>query len=48
VLVDDPGPIALPVNFVVDQHAVVFRTDERTKLAVPGRGAVAATRRAPH
>jgi nitroimidazol reductase NimA-like FMN-containing flavoprotein (pyridoxamine 5'-phosphate oxidase superfamily) len=47
VLVDERGPIALPVNFVVDQHAVVFRTDEGTKLVVPGRGAVVATRRAP-
>jgi nitroimidazol reductase NimA-like FMN-containing flavoprotein (pyridoxamine 5'-phosphate oxidase superfamily) len=39
VLVDDRGPIALPVNFVVDQHTVLFRTDEGTKLDVAGRGA---------
>src|SRR6266536_2404121 len=30
VLVDDRGPIALPVNFVFDQHTVLFRTDEAT------------------
>jgi nitroimidazol reductase NimA-like FMN-containing flavoprotein (pyridoxamine 5'-phosphate oxidase superfamily) len=28
VLVDDRGPLALPVNFVVDQHSVLFRSDE--------------------
>jgi hypothetical protein len=40
VLVDDRGPIALPVNFVVDRHTVVFRTDEGTKLdVVVGGGA---------
>jgi nitroimidazol reductase NimA-like FMN-containing flavoprotein (pyridoxamine 5'-phosphate oxidase superfamily) len=39
VLVDDRGPFALPVNFVVDQHTVLFRTDEGTKLAVASRGA---------
>jgi nitroimidazol reductase NimA-like FMN-containing flavoprotein (pyridoxamine 5'-phosphate oxidase superfamily) len=39
VLVDDRGPIALPVNFVVDQHTVLFRTDEGTKLEVASRGA---------
>ena len=38
VLVDDRGPLALPVNFVVDQHSVLFRTDEGTKLAVASRG----------
>jgi uncharacterized protein len=31
-LVDDQGPIILPVNFVVDRHTVVFRTGEGTKL----------------
>jgi uncharacterized protein len=31
-VVDDLGPIALPVNYVVDRHTVVFRTDEGTKL----------------
>ena len=39
VLVDDRGPIALPVNFVLDRHTVLFRTDEGTKLDVAGRGA---------
>jgi nitroimidazol reductase NimA-like FMN-containing flavoprotein (pyridoxamine 5'-phosphate oxidase superfamily) len=39
VLVDDRGPIALPVNFVVDHYTVLFRTGEGTKLDVAGRGA---------
>lgn len=39
VLVDDRGPLALPVNFVVDQHSVLLRTDAGTKLAVASRGA---------
>ena len=39
VLVDDRGPLALPVNYVVDQHSVLFRTDEGTKLEVASRGA---------
>jgi uncharacterized protein len=39
VLVDDRGPLALPVNFVVDHHTVLFRTDEGTKLEVASRGA---------
>jgi uncharacterized protein len=34
VLVDDRGPLALPVNFVLDQRTVLFRTDEGTKLDV--------------
>jgi hypothetical protein len=34
---DDLGPIALPVNFVLDRHTVVFRTDEGAKLDA-GRG----------
>jgi nitroimidazol reductase NimA-like FMN-containing flavoprotein (pyridoxamine 5'-phosphate oxidase superfamily) len=42
VLVDDRGPLALPVNFVLDQQTVLFRTDEGTKLdAVVRRGRVA-------
>ena len=42
VLVDDRGPLALPVNFVLDQHTVLFRTDEGTKLdAAVRRGRVA-------
>ena len=39
VLVDDRGPLALPVNFVVDPHTVLVRTDEGTKLDVASRGA---------
>jgi len=31
-VVDDHGPIILPVNYVLDHHMVVFRTDEGTKL----------------
>jgi nitroimidazol reductase NimA-like FMN-containing flavoprotein (pyridoxamine 5'-phosphate oxidase superfamily) len=38
VLVDDRGPLALPVNFVLDQHTVLFRTDEGTKLDAAIRG----------
>jgi len=30
--VDDLGPIVMPVNFVLDRHMVVFRTDGGTKL----------------
>ncbi len=30
---DDGGPVVLPVNYVVDQGSVLFRTDEGTKLA---------------
>lgn len=39
VLVDDQGPLALPVNFVVDQYSVLFRSDEGTKLDAASRGA---------
>ncbi len=39
VLVDDRGPVAFPVNFILDRHTVLFRTDEGTKLDVVGRGA---------
>src|SRR6266508_1535785 len=38
VLVDDRGPIALPVNFLLDQHTVLFRSDEGTKLDAAVRG----------
>jgi uncharacterized protein len=38
VLVDDRGPLALPVNYVVDYHTVLFRTGEGTKLEALGRG----------
>ncbi len=37
--VDDRGPMVLPVNFVLDRHMVVFRTDEGTKLDIVGCGA---------
>lgn len=38
VLVDDHGPLALPVNFVLDHYTVLFRTDEGAKLEVASRG----------
>jgi uncharacterized protein len=31
-VVDDRGPVVFPVNFVLDRHMVVYRTDEGTKL----------------
>jgi uncharacterized protein len=37
-VVDDRGPIALPVNFILDRHMVVFRTEEGTKLDAASRG----------
>ena len=37
-VVDDQGPIVFPVNFVLDRHVVVFRTDEGTKLAAAAKG----------
>jgi nitroimidazol reductase NimA-like FMN-containing flavoprotein (pyridoxamine 5'-phosphate oxidase superfamily) len=36
--VDDLGPIVMPVNFVLDRHMVVFRTDGGTKLDTAVRG----------
>jgi len=36
--IDDRGPMLLPVNFVLDRHMVVFRTDEGTKLDAASRG----------
>jgi nitroimidazol reductase NimA-like FMN-containing flavoprotein (pyridoxamine 5'-phosphate oxidase superfamily) len=42
VLVDDRGPIAFPVNFVLDRHSVVFRSGEGAKLDAAGRGACVA------
>jgi uncharacterized protein len=36
--VDDLGPVILPVNFVLDRHTVVFRTDEGTKLDAASHG----------
>ncbi len=31
-VVDDLGPVALPVTYAVDRYTVVFRTDPGTKL----------------
>ena len=36
--VDDLGPVVFPVNFILDRHMVVFRTDEGTKLDASIRG----------
>ena len=35
---DDCGPVVFPVNFVLDQHTVVFRTEAGTKLDAASRG----------
>ena len=37
-IVDDRGPVVFPVNFVLDRHTVVFRTEEGTKLRAASRG----------
>jgi uncharacterized protein len=42
VLVDDRGPIAVPVNFVLDRHTVVFRSGEGIKVDAASRGAYVA------
>ncbi len=34
---DDLGPVVFPVNFILDRHTVVFRTEEGTKLQAAGR-----------
>ena len=39
VLVDELGPAAFPVNYVLRGHAVLFRTDEGSKLDAALRGA---------
>jgi len=31
-VVDDVGPLVVPVNYVLDRYTVVYRTDEGTKL----------------
>ena len=36
-VVDDVGPLVVPVNYVLDRYTVVFRTDEGTKLDAAGR-----------
>ena len=35
---DDRGPVVFPVNFVLDRHTVVFRTEAGTKLDAASRG----------
>jgi nitroimidazol reductase NimA-like FMN-containing flavoprotein (pyridoxamine 5'-phosphate oxidase superfamily) len=37
-VVDDRGPVVFPVNFVLDRHTVVFRTEPGTKLHAAARG----------
>lgn len=37
-VVDDRGPVVFLVNFVLDRHMVVFRTDAGTKLDAACRG----------
>ena len=37
-VVDDRGTVVFPVNFVLDRHMVVFRTDEGAKLDAACRG----------
>jgi nitroimidazol reductase NimA-like FMN-containing flavoprotein (pyridoxamine 5'-phosphate oxidase superfamily) len=37
-VVDDRGPVVFPVNFVLDRHMVIFRTDAGTKLDAACRG----------
>jgi nitroimidazol reductase NimA-like FMN-containing flavoprotein (pyridoxamine 5'-phosphate oxidase superfamily) len=36
--VDERGPVVVPVNFVIDRHMVVIRTDQGAKLDMAGRG----------
>jgi nitroimidazol reductase NimA-like FMN-containing flavoprotein (pyridoxamine 5'-phosphate oxidase superfamily) len=35
---DDRGPVVFPVNYVLDRHTVVFRTEPGTKLHAASRG----------
>jgi len=37
-VVDDRGPVVFPVNFVLDRHTVVFRTEPGTKLHAARQG----------
>jgi uncharacterized protein len=37
-VIDDLGPVVFPVNFVLDRHMVVLRTDEGTKLDAAIKG----------
>ena len=41
VVVDDQGPVVFPVNYVLDRHTVVFRTEEGTKLHAASAGSPA-------
>jgi nitroimidazol reductase NimA-like FMN-containing flavoprotein (pyridoxamine 5'-phosphate oxidase superfamily) len=40
-VVDDLGPVVFPVNYVLDRHTVVLRTEEGTKLHAASRGSKA-------
>jgi len=35
---DDCGPVVFPVNFTLDRHTVMFRTEAGTKLHAASRG----------
>jgi hypothetical protein len=37
-LIDDDGPLVLPVNYCMDERSVVFRTDGGTKLDAVSSG----------
>jgi len=37
-VVDDRGPVIFPVNYILDRHTIVLRTEEGTKLDAAGRG----------
>jgi len=37
-ITDDRGPVVFPVNFALDRHTVVFRTDAGTKLRAARQG----------
>ncbi len=37
-ITDDRGPVVFPVNFVLDRHTVVFRTEAGAKLHAARRG----------
>ncbi len=40
-IVDDRGPVVFPVNYILDGHTIVFRTEEGTKLHAAVRGSLA-------
>ena len=37
-ITDDRGPVVFPVNFTLDRHTVMFRTEAGTKLHAASRG----------